>query len=148
MSIRGRGPHTVVIQPRKITRAHGARQYVNDGPPIEVKHCSVQSVREWATAEEVLTHGLQLISMRRVFSRVWHGDVNALVYFDGGEFELVGDPQFMDQSRRTLHWVTTIRWLGNAEAPSLAPDPDPAEGPDPEPEPDPGDDEEVPDGNS
>ena len=118
MSIRGRGPHAVVVQPRKIERVDGKRRFVNDGPPVRVDRCSVQSVREWASAEEVLTHGLQLISMRRVFSRTWPGDVNALVYFEGGEYEVVGDPQHMDQSRRTLHWVTTIRWLGNAEAPT------------------------------
>lgn len=113
------------------------RSLVNDGDPVAVRRCSVQSVREWATAEEVLTYGLQLISMRRVFSRFWPGDVNALVYFAGGEFELVGDPQFMDQSRRTRHWVTTIRWLGDKPAPTI---PDPVV---PVP-----DEDETPDGDS
>lgn len=135
-SIRGRGPHTVIVQPRMTQRVDGKRQFVNDGPPVAVRRCSVQSVREWATAEEVQTYGLQLISMRRVFSRSWPGDVNALVYFNGGVFEVVGDPQHMDQSRRTHHWVTTIKWLGNAVAPTIPPPPDEDD-----------DDEEVPDGD-
>lgn len=122
MSIRGRGRHSVIIQPRKTERIDGRRIFVVDGPPVLIRQCSVQSVREWATAEEVLTYGLQLISMRRVFARKWAGDVNALVYFDGGEFEVIGDPQNMDGSPRTKHWLTTIRWLGDKPAPVI-PDP-------------------------
>lgn len=117
MSIRGRGPHSVIVQNRKLVRVNGQADYENDGPPTLIKGCSVQSVREWATAEEVLTNGLQLISMRRVFTRKWPGTVNSLVYFNGGEFETVGDPQEMDQSRRTSHFVITIRWLGDKPAP-------------------------------
>lgn len=120
-SIRGRGKHSVIVQNRKTTRVSGLVQYVNDGPPILIPRCSVQSVREWASAEEVYANGLQLLSMRRVFSREWPGSVNSLVYFDGGEYETVGDPQKMDVSRRTSHWVTTIKWLGDAPAPSLIP---------------------------
>lgn len=120
-SIRGRGPHSVIIQPRRVERTAGMSSYVDDGPPIQINHCSVQSVREWATAEEIYASGLQLLSMRRVFAREWPGDVNSLVYFDGGEFETVGDPQRMDVSRRTFHWVVTIKWLGQKAAPPIGP---------------------------
>lgn len=119
MSIRGRGRHSVIVQPRKTERIDGRRIFVADGPPVLIRQCSVQSVREWATAEEERAYGLQLISMRRVFSRKWAGDVNALVYFSGGEFEVVGDPQHMDGSPRTEHWLTTIRWLGDKPAPTV-----------------------------
>ena len=121
-SIRGRGPDTVIIQNRRVARVSGVQDYVPVGDPVRIERCSVQSVREWATAEEVLTYGLQLISMRRVFTRTWPGDVNSLVYFDGGEYETVGDPQQFIQSRRTKHFVVTIRWLGDKPAP-VVPDP-------------------------
>lgn len=121
MSIRGRGPHSLIIQPMRIERVKGAKVSVKDGPPVLIKNCDVQSVREWATAEENLAHGVALLSMRRVFSRKWAGDSNALVYFDGGEYEVVGDPQEMPRTRRTAHWLTTIRWLGNA-TPPVVPD--------------------------
>lgn len=118
-SIRGRGNHDIVVQPRKINRINGRRAYVNDGPPVMVKRCAVQSVREWATAEEDHTAGIQYLSMRRVFSRTWPGDENSLVYVNGGEFETVGDPQHMDGSRRTEHWVITIKWLRDTPAPKV-----------------------------
>lgn len=119
MSIRGRGPHTVIVQRRKRGRINGISGLIPDGDPVVIRRCSVQSVREWATAEEEYTHGLQLLSMRRVFTRTWPGDVNSLVYFAGGEFETVGDPQHMDGSPRTEHWVITIKWLGDAPPPTV-----------------------------
>lgn len=125
MSIRGRGIHSVIIQPRKVVRVKGAPTYVADGPPVLIERCDVQSVREWATAEETYTYGVSLLSMRRVFSRKWVGDSNALVYFNGGEFEVVGDPQDMPRSRRTAHIVTTIKWLGDKPPPVI---PDPPDG--------------------
>ncbi|UOR02064.1 hypothetical protein MUN77_01650 [Leucobacter allii] len=119
MSIRGRGPHDLIVQPRKITRVQGSKLTVNDGAPVLLKRCDVQSVREWATSEEDLSNGITLLSLRRVFARKWVGDSNALVYFDGGVFEIVGDPQRLDRTRRTAHWLVTIRWLGNETAPTV-----------------------------
>lgn len=118
-SIRGRGRHSLVVQKRKIVRVKGAKVFVPDGPPVLIKSCSVQSVREWSTSEEDLTNGIIQLSLRRVYSREWPGDENSLVYFNGGEYECVGDPQHMDQTRRTHHWLVTIRWLGQREAPTL-----------------------------
>ena len=126
MSIRGRGPHTLIVQPRKYERIQGAKMLVNDGPAVLVERCAVQSVREWSTSEEYLTHGVQLLSLRRVFAREWPGDSNAAVFFKGGEFEVVGDPQEMDISPKTSHWVVTIKWLGDADPPVIHdPDADP-----------------------
>lgn len=133
-SIRKRGPHTVIVQPRRTERnGRGTTSYVLDGPAVYVKRCSVQSVREWATAEEIYADGLKLLSMRRLFSITWPGDVNALVYFRPsendawGEFETVGDPQLMDMSRRTKHWVTTLKWLRDVDEPPIVPPADPPE---------------------
>ena len=123
MSIRGRGVHDLIVQPKKIERVKGAKTVVDDGPPVLLRKCDVQSVREWATSEEDLAHGVTLLSLRRVFARHWVGDSNAFVYFDGSVYEIVGDPQRMDRSRRTSHWLITIRWLGVAEAPLIPPTP-------------------------
>lgn len=123
MSIRGRGAHDLIVQPRKIEREKGAKVTVNDGSPVLFRKCDVQSVSEWATSEENLMNGITLLSLRRVFARHWAGDSNALVYFDGSVFEIVGDPQRMDRTRRTSHWLITIRWLGVAEAPLIPPTP-------------------------
>lgn len=123
MSIRGKGVHDVIVQPRKVERVKGAVVYVNDGPPVLIRKCDVQSVREWATAEESFAYGVTLLSMRRVYARTWPGDVNALVYFDGGEYETVGDPQQFPRSKRTAHVLTTIKWLGDKPAPVIPPTP-------------------------
>lgn len=127
MSIRGRGIHNVIIQPRKVVRVKGAPTYEADGPPVLIERCDVQSVREWATAEEIYTYGVGLLSMYRVFSRKWAGNSNAIVYFDGGEYEVVGTPQAFPRSRRTAHMVTTIKWLGDKPPPvvpaPVVPDP-------------------------
>ncbi|MGK0740433.1 hypothetical protein ACSHWG_00890 [Leucobacter sp. Z1108] len=124
-SIRGRGHHEVIVQRRTVGRKNTFVNYVNEGDPIVIKRCSVQSVREWATAEENYAYGLSQLSMRRVFARDWPGDVNSLVYFNGGEFETVGDPQHMDGSPRTEHWVITIKWLRDVPPPVIPEPPAP-----------------------
>lgn len=117
-SIRGRGPHTVVVQNRVKGRTNGHPTWVASGDPITIENCHVQSVREWATAEESYEHGLTLLSMFRIFTRTWPGNVDSLVYFRGGVYETVGTPQYMDGSPRTEHWVITIKWLGDKPAPT------------------------------
>lgn len=111
MSIRGRGPHTVWVQNRVLGRIDGYTDYVNDGVPVKIKSADVQSVREWSTSEEYYDEGLRLLNLARVFTRNWPGDENALIYWDGSEYETVGNPQRMDRTRRTKHWMTTIKWL-------------------------------------
>jgi len=117
-SIRGRGPHTVIVQNRVKSRVNGIAAYVPDGDPITLPNVHVQSVREWASAEEYYEEGLRLLSMNRIFAREWPGNVDSLVYFNGGEYETVGTPQHMDGSKRTHHWVVTIKWLGDKPAPA------------------------------
>ena len=111
-SIRGRGKDTIHIQKREIRRVNGFQEYVNIGDPIEMRHVSMQSVREWASAEEEYMDGLQLLSLRRMFARSWPGDVHSIVYFEGRQYETVGEPQRMDGSPRTAHWVITLKLVG------------------------------------
>lgn len=119
MSIRGHGPHSVVVQNRVKSRKNGQTVYRPDGNPILIPSCHVQSVREWATAEEIYDNGLSLLSMNRIFTRTWPGNVDSIIYFRGGRYETVGTPQYMDGSKRTEHWVITIKWLGDEDAPAI-----------------------------
>lgn len=112
MSLLDNPPHTVDVQLMKPTQdKRGAYATLPDGEPITVP-CSVQSVREWSTAEEDSTHGLQLFTLVRVFSRHWPGDVRSIVFWDGYEWECVGAPQHRSMGRRTQHYVVTLkrRW--------------------------------------
>lgn len=123
MSIRGRGPDTVIVQPRRVELKKGAPVYVDDGPPVAIKRCDVQSVREWATSEEELDFGVKLLDLKRVFSRFWPGDVNGVAYYGGELWEVVGNPQRFGRTRLTTHYLTTIRRIGHAEPPVVPPSP-------------------------
>lgn len=123
-SIRGRGPHDLIVQPKKYIREKGGKVLVDDGPPVWVRKCDVQSVREWATSEEDLSNGIKLLSLRRVFARRWPFGPDSHVYFKGDVFEIVGDAQEMDRSKRTAHWLITIRRIG-PEVPPVVPKPAP-----------------------
>jgi len=115
LGLLARAPHTVMVQKRaKQTGERGERLYANDGRPIAVK-CVVQPVREWSTAEETMADGLQLLSLLRVFSRDWPGDLNSQVLWKGDRWETVGDPQHHHISPRTAHWEITLRRLGKAK---------------------------------
>ena len=120
MSIRGRGPHTVYIQRRKVARVSGMSGYVDDGPWVLVDGVDVQSVREWSTSEEYYENGLRLLDLARLFARDWVGDENSIVWFDGGCYETVGKPQHRDRTPRTRHWVVTLRWLRDESLPQDA----------------------------
>ena len=89
----------------------GVSELVEVGEPILVR-CAVQDAREWSTEEEDRTHGVQILSLRRLFSKTWPGDVNSHVYHKGDKFESVGFPQHRDMSRHTEHWSITLRWIG------------------------------------
>lgn len=111
-----RAPHSVRVIPRKETKGDGGMiGLVPDGDPVEIR-CTVQPVREWSTAEEVKLDGAQLLSLRRVFSRDWIGDSLALVQYGGWDFDIVGDPQYLDTgSRATWHWEITMQRAGRSE---------------------------------
>jgi hypothetical protein len=114
-----RAPHVVWVQPRaRAKNARGVSELVEVGPRVRVR-CSVQGAREWSTEEETHTRGLQVLSIRRIFSKTWPGDVNALVYHQGMEFESVGDPVQQNMSRNTSHWSVTVRWIGADAHPEL-----------------------------
>lgn len=109
MSLRSRPPHVVEVQLMETVKtARGASEDVPVGDRITVP-CSVQPVREWSTAEEHLTYGLQLLDLRRIFATDWPGTATSLVFHEGDEFETVGDPQHLSMSRRTSHWAITVR---------------------------------------
>lgn len=109
MSIRRNPPHMVEVQPMESRKSpRGVPEDVPVGEPVIVP-CSVQPVREWSTAEENRQYGLQLLDLRRVFATNWPGDHRSLIYFEGDEYETVGDPQHLNMSRRTAHWAITVR---------------------------------------
>jgi hypothetical protein len=112
VSILDRPPHVVTVQNMaRVKAVRGGWEDVPDGDPIEVP-CAVQAVREWSTAEETPVYGLQLLTLARIFTRDWPGDVRSVIYWDGGEWETVGSPQHFQQSPRTTHWAVTIKLRG------------------------------------
>ena len=113
-----RAPHVVWVQHRvRAGNGRGVSELVNVGSRVRVR-CSVQGAREWSTEEETHTRGLQILSIRRIFSKTWPADVNGLVYYKGQEFETVGDPVEQAMSRNTAHWSVTVRVIGDdPEAP-------------------------------
>lgn len=104
-------PHVVYVLNRTEARdASGRRVYV---PGAFTPHrCAVQPARDWSSAEESVTAGLQLIDLRVVLSREWSGDENSHVYWDGDVYEMIGAAQPQKMSRRTRHWRVTMRRIG------------------------------------
>lgn len=115
MSLLGRNaPHRVDVQLREYTRnAQGLQVYQQVGELIPVK-CMVEPVRDWASAEEERTLGLQVIDMAVVRSAHWPGDVHSHVLYDGGWYETVGVPQRYWVGKRTRHWRITLKWIKKA----------------------------------
>lgn len=115
MNLLDNPPHVVVVQNMKRTQnARGLYEDVPDGEPIQVG-CSVQSVREWSSAEEIPVNGLQLLTLCRIFARDWPGTVRSVVLWDGFQWETVGSPQHFIVGKRTHHWAITVRRLGGDE---------------------------------
>jgi hypothetical protein len=105
-------PHVVIVQNYVKNRtARGLYEDVPSGPPIEVR-CSVQSVREWSSAEEIPINGLQLLTLCRIFCRTWPGDARSIITWAGFEWETVGEPQPNTSGKRTNHWAITVRRRG------------------------------------
>ena len=112
MSLLDRNPHTVTVQPRKkVKNDQRGWEIIADGAPVDIR-CAVQPVREWSTAEEIQVGGLQMLVLQRIISRTWVGDTNALITWDGFEWEIVGDPQHFNMSPSIAHWEITIRRIG------------------------------------
>jgi hypothetical protein len=112
MSLLTRGaPHKFLVQNRKLTRNdRGQQVYVPDGEPIPVRGM-VEPVRDWSSAEETETLGLQVIDLGVVRAKKWPGDINSHVIYAGSLYETVGAPQHHSVSPRTSHFRVTIKWL-------------------------------------
>lgn len=109
-----KAPHTVLVQKRvPHTEINGIDVYENDGDPIPVR-CAVQLARDWSSAEEKYTGGLQILDMRVIYSRTWPGDAHSHVIWEGEIYEMVGDPGQTSMSSRTTHWRITCRRIGTA----------------------------------
>lgn len=107
-----RAPHVVEVQKRRRAKnGRGVTELMNDGPRVKVR-CAVQGAREWSTEEQRLDSGLQVLSIERIFSKTWPGDVNSLVYFRGEEYETVGSPVQASMSRNTSHYSITVQSIG------------------------------------
>lgn len=112
MGLLDRARHVGEVQLRANVRdVRGTKSWQNVGDRITVR-CAVQPVREWSTSEEQFEAGIQMLSLRRVFARTWPGNIDSHFFHNGLAFETVGDPQFHEMSRRTKHWVTTVRLIG------------------------------------
>lgn len=109
MSFLDRAPNVVEVQLRELHKVgHGQMEMVDVGDRIEVR-CSWQGVREWSTEEERTESGLQIVANVRLYARTWPGDVNSGVFFEGVEYECVGDPVHQQMSSLTRHWAVTLR---------------------------------------
>jgi hypothetical protein len=107
-----RAPHTVSVQlMANVQGVRGSYEAQKVGVPLVVR-CSVQAVREWSSEEEIQVDGLQALTLARIFSRTWPGDINSIVTWDGYEWETIGDPQHFQMSKRTNHWTITLRQRG------------------------------------
>lgn len=113
MSLLDRGKHPVLVIPRvnETSPLRGLKTWVVAAAPTLVK-CAVQPVREWSTSEETFTDGIQMLDLRRMFTRDWPGDINSHVIADGVLYESVGAPQHQQMSGRTKHWAVTLRNVG------------------------------------
>lgn len=109
-----KAPHTVLVQHRESTRnERGLPVFAPVGDPVAVR-CMAEPVRDWASAEEEQTNGLQVINMMVIRARHWPGDLNSHVLYDGNWYETVGVPQHHNVSRRTRHWRITVKWIKKA----------------------------------
>jgi hypothetical protein len=106
------GKHKVYVQLRKRGRDNrGERVQMDDGDRIPVKVID-ESVREWASAEEDMTNGFQVVDLLVIRTKHWPGDVNSHVFYNGQMYETSGTPQPLRMSRRTRHWRVTLKWIG------------------------------------
>lgn len=112
-SLLERGPQDVLVVHRVNDRdpKRGEKVWRVSAAPTFLR-AGVQPVREWSTSEEQFSDGLQMLDLRRVFTRAWPGDINAHAITGGELFETVGAPQRNAMSRRTRHAAVTLRRIG------------------------------------
>lgn len=108
-----KAPHTVLVQLREMKRnAEGVRLLTDVGEPVAVRGMG-EPVRDWSSSEEQTSGGLQVLDLIIWRSKLWPGDVNSLVEYDGDTYEVVGAPQRHHAGRRTQHHRVTLRHLRN-----------------------------------
>ena len=104
MSMLTTPPHVVEVQRREpVKGAHGT-SFVPIGDPVEVP-CTVRAV----SASEMNVDGLTALTLRRVMSASWPGDIYSVMSWGGDLWEQQGDAQLFDGSPRTRHWEVVIR---------------------------------------
>lgn len=111
-SLRRKRPHVCLVQNYETVRdERGNRVDRKVGDLVRVP-VTMQNAREWSSAEELLGAGLQLYSLRVCYATEWPGDAKSRVFWDGYEYETVGDPSHNVISRRTSHWQVILRRIG------------------------------------
>lgn len=109
-----KAPHKMQVQLREMTRnERGLPVFTNVGDLLPVRGM-VEPVRDWSSAEESESLGLQVIDLGVVRSKKWPGDIHSHVLFKGHWYETVGTPQHHSVSKRTGHYRITIKWLKKA----------------------------------
>jgi hypothetical protein len=108
MSLLDRTPHTVQVQLRAIVEdtLRGKSLPLSDvGSPISVG-CTVQPL---SSTDLLVLGGNVGETQRNIISRTWPGDTNSVVYFDGFQWDTIGDPQHHHMSPATAHWEIRIQ---------------------------------------
>jgi hypothetical protein len=82
----------------------GQKKPIADGDRVTVRG-NLQPL----TSEESISRGLQLEVAYRFSTKNWPGDYLSRAYFDGYEWEAVGEPEHRRMSRRTAHWVVILK---------------------------------------
>jgi hypothetical protein len=97
--------HLVEVQLRDATPGSlGQSKLVEYGDRIPTR-CNFQPL----DSAEILNRGLQLEVTGRISCRSWPGDSRSLVYYDGWEWEPVGEPEHFRMSERTDHFVVIVK---------------------------------------
>ncbi|WP_382307285.1 hypothetical protein [Herbiconiux sp. UC225_62] len=82
----------------------GQRKPIADGERVTLR-CNIQPL----DSAERISRGLQLEVTRRISIRRWPGDYLSRVYFEGFEWETVGEPEHFAMGVRTPHWVIIVK---------------------------------------
>lgn len=82
----------------------GQRKPVPYGDRLELR-CNIQPL----DSQERLSRGLQLEIVRRVTRREWPGDYLSRAYFEGFEWETVGEPEHYQMGQGTGHFVIIVK---------------------------------------
>jgi hypothetical protein len=114
VSLLDRGRHEVLVVQRANVLNERKQKVWQITAPAEYVRCAVQPVREWSTSEESFSDGIQMLDLRRMFTRRWPGDIHSHALYLYERYETVGAPQLQRMSRRTQHFAVTLRYIGSA----------------------------------